>query len=382
MKLLLVAGARPNFMKIASIVDAIHAHNERTSPGVDYLLVHTGQHYDEKMSHSFFRDLGIPMPAVDLGVGSGSHAAQTADIMKRFEPVVVREQPDVVLVVGDVLAHVEAGLRSGDRTMPEEINRILTDALSDFHFITEASAQEHLLGEGVSKHRIHFVGNTMVDTLLKHRAHAEHSNVLARLGLLREQEDRVDRGPTEAPPRQFKTRRYAVVTLHRPSNVDYPEAFREILDALTLVSAQVPIIFPVHPRTQARIKEFGLGGHIDFSGYESGKPVGRSGIRCVEPFGYLDFLCLTANATLVLTDSGGIQEETTVLGVPCVTMRDNTERPVTVTQGTNVLVGTKKAGIIDGSLQKLHHPGSHRIPEHWDGRAGERIIRILTQHAA
>jgi UDP-N-acetylglucosamine 2-epimerase (non-hydrolysing) len=409
MKLLLVAGARPNFMKIASIVDAIHAHNGRTSPGMDYLLVHTGQHYDEKMSRSFFRDLGIPAPAVDLGVGSGSHAAQTAEIMKRFEPVMVTEQPDVVLVVGDVnstiactlvaskleypggnvsgrrrplLAHVEAGLRSGDRTMPEEINRILTDALSDFHFITEASAQEHLVREGAPTSRIYFVGNTMVDTLLKHRSHAEHSNVLTRLGLLKGKEDEVDRRPTGGQSRQDKTRRYAVVTLHRPSNVDNQEVFREILDALTAVSAHLPIIFPVHPRTQARIREFSLGEQIDFSGVESGKPVGRAGIRCVEPFGYLDFLCLTANATLVLTDSGGIQEETTVLGVPCVTMRENTERPITITQGTNVLVGTKKASIVDGALAKLHHRGAHRIPDLWDGRAGERIIQILSQQGA
>jgi UDP-N-acetylglucosamine 2-epimerase (non-hydrolysing) len=406
MKLLLVAGARPNFMKIASIVDAIHAHNERTSPGVDYVLVHTGQHYDEKMSHSFFRDLGIPMPAVDLGVGSGSHAAQTADIMKRFEPVVIKEQPDVVLVVGDVnstiactlvaskleypdgnasgrrrplLAHVEAGLRSGDRTMPEEINRILTDALSDLHFTTEPSAQEHLVREGVAKTRIHCVGNTMVDTLLKHRRHADQSEVLGRLGLLKHAGNQDDRAFNAASAGSGKARAYAVVTLHRPSNVDNPEVFREILDALSVVSTHLPIIFPVHPRTQTRIQTFGLGNTIDFAALDSGTPVGRSGIRCVEPLGYLEFLCLTANARLVLTDSGGIQEETTVLGVPCVTLRDNTERPVTITHGTNVLVGTKKAGIIDGALKKLHHRESHRIPEGWDGRAGDRIIDILTQ---
>ncbi len=408
MKVLLVAGARPNFMKIASIVDAIHAHNRTAEPAIEYVLVHTGQHYDEKMSHSFFRDLGIPTPAVDLGVGSGSHAAQTAEIMKRFEPVVVKEQPDVVLVVGDVnstiactlvaskleypggnrsgrlrpvLAHVEAGLRSGDRTMPEEINRILTDALSDLHFTTELGAQDLLMREGIAKQRIHFVGNTMVDTLLKHRHHAEQSGILAQLGLSKRagKDGSQDGVVRSASP---KARAYAVVTLHRPSNVDHPETFRGILEALTVISAQLPIIFPVHPRTQARIKEFGLGDRIAFADVGEGAPVGASGIRCIQPLGYLEFLCLTANATLVLTDSGGIQEETTVLGVPCVTLRENTERPVTISQGTNVLVGTKPPAIIDGGLKKIHNRGSHRIPELWDGHAGERIIRILSQYAA
>ncbi len=408
MKVLLVAGARPNFMKIASIIDAIHAHNQQSTAPLEYVLVHTGQHYDEKMSHSFFRDLGIPKPAVDLGVGSGSHAVQTAEIMKRFEPVVVKEQPDVVLVVGDVnstiactlvaskleypggnrlgrrrplLAHVEAGLRSGDRTMPEEINRILTDALSDLHFTTEPDAQEHLIREGIAKSRIHFVGNTMVDTLLKHRRHAEQSRILDQLGLAKTQggENQPDALIRSA---SLKARAYAVVTLHRPSNVDHPEAFREILEALTAVGTHLPIIFPVHPRTQARIREFGLGAQIAFADVGTETPVGQSGIRCIEPQGYLDFLCLTSNATLVLTDSGGIQEETTVLGVPCVTLRENTERPVTITHGTNVLVGTKKSHIIDGGLKKLHDRGPHRVPELWDGHAGERIIRILSQYAA
>lgn len=408
MKVLLVAGARPNFMKIASMVDAIHAHNRQSAVPIDYVLVHTGQHYDEKMSHSFFRDLGIPKPAVDLGVGSGSHAIQTAEIMRRFEPVLVKEQPDVVLVVGDVnstiactlvaskieypggnrsgrrrplLAHVEAGLRSGDRTMPEEINRILTDALSDLHFTTEPEAQEHLLREGIAKSRIHFVGNTMVDTLLKHRQHAEQSPILWHLGLARMQavEGEVDAQARSASP---KARAYAVVTLHRPSNVDHPETFREILEALTVIGTHLPIIFPVHPRTQARIREFGLGDRIAFADVAAGLSSGTSGIRCIEPLGYLDFLCLMANATLVLTDSGGIQEETTVLGVPCVTLRENTERPVTITHGTNVLVGTKKSRIIDGGLRKLHERESHRVPDLWDGHAGERIIRILSQYAA
>lgn len=410
MKVLLVAGARPNFMKIASIVDAIHAHNRRAASPIDYVLVHTGQHYDEKMSHSFFRDLGIPKPAVDLGVGSGSHAAQTAEIMKRFEPVVVQEQPDVVLVVGDVnstiactlvaskleypggnpsgrprplLAHVEAGLRSGDRTMPEEINRILTDALSDLHFTTEPGAQEHLVREGVSKSRIHFVGNTMVDTLLKHRAHAERSAILDRLDLARAREGAP---PDDAEVRSAspRARAYAVVTLHRPSNVDRAETFREILEALTVVGAHLPIIFPVHPRTQARIKEFGLGDQIHFADVRAGAPVGRSGIRCIEPLGYLDFLCLTANATLVLTDSGGIQEEAPSLGKPVLVMRTNTERPEAVSAGAAKLVGVEQEGIVSAARELLTTPDSYRrmstaVNPFGDGQASKRIVEAIKE---
>ena len=397
-------------MKIASIVDAIKAYSESgRTPRVEYRLVHTGQHYDEKMSHSFFRDLGLPEPSVDLGVGSASHAVQTAEIMKRFEPALVKAQPDVVLVVGDVnstiactlvaskieylqangsgrrrplLAHVEAGLRSFDRAMPEEINRILTDAISDLLFTTEAQAVEQLVREGIPLARIHFVGNTMVDTLLKHREKAQQSTILAQLGL--SVAGLGAQGTQNGENRQGvltkgAVRPYAVATLHRPSNVDEPDTFRGILDALSMIGKNVPIIFPVHPRTASRIREFRLGRMVEFTPVDSGVPTGGAGIRCVDPLGYLDFLCLTANAAVVLTDSGGIQEETTVLGVPCVTLRENTERPVTITHGTNVLVGIKPKDIVAGALRKLKDRKPRGIPDLWDGKAGERIIDILTE---
>lgn len=394
MKLLLVAGARPNFMKIASIVDAIHDHNAAGRARIDYVLVHTGQHYDDKMSHAFFKDLGIPEPTVNLEVGSGSHAIQTAEVMKRFEPVLIREQPDAVIVVGDVnstiacslvtskisypnpspgsrstrplLVHVEAGLRSGDWSMPEEVNRVLTDVLGDLLFITESSASGNLRREGISKARIHFVGNTMVDTLLKHRKKAQESTILQRLGLGEPGNDR-DRLP------------YALVTLHRPSNVDNRSVFEEILHALTTVGNELPVIFPVHPRTVARIKEFGLESQCRVLGLTDRLGRHSRGVYGIDPLGYLDFLCLTSNARLVLTDSGGIQEETTALGVPCVTMRNNTERPVTVTQGTNVLAGTRKASIVSHALKKLRRSTKSKRPRFWDGHAGERIIRILVR---
>jgi len=341
------------------------------------VLVHTGQHYDEKMSDAFFNDLGLPRPDVDLEVGSGSHAAQTAEIMKRFEPVLLRERPDVVLVVGDVnstigcslvaskihypdgaprprIAHVEAGLRSYDRTMPEEINRVLTDAIADLLFLTEASAARNLRREGVAASKIHFVGNTMVDTLLRNRERARGSSILSTLGL----------------QGLGRTERYAVLTLHRPSNVDDRAAFTEIVAALAEVAKRLPILFPVHPRTAARIREFGLEGHF-----------AEGGLRATDPLGYLDFLCLMSNAALVLTDSGGIQEETTALGVPCVTLRENTERPITITQGTNVLAGTKKASIVRLAARQLASRAKRRVPKYWDGRAGERIIRVLARSA-
>jgi UDP-N-acetylglucosamine 2-epimerase (non-hydrolysing) len=395
MKILLVAGARPNFMKIASIIDAIKAHNRsaKATP-IAHVLVHTGQHYDNQMSDVFFQDLGLPTPDIDLEVGSSSHALQTAEIMKRFEPVLMKERPDVLLVVGDVnstiacslvaskivypgsadptgrtrplIAHVEAGLRSFDRSMPEEVNRILTDALSDFLFITEQSAEVNLLKDGVPKEKIHLVGNTMVDTLLKHRDRAKQSGILARL----DPQIRSDRGGRGE---------YMVLTLHRPSNVDDPKTLREILEALAVLTKDTPCFFPVHPRTRHRLREFRLDHYFNFLPDPSQRPVSDARVYGLEPLGYLDFLCLMSNAKLVLTDSGGIQEETTVLGVPCVTLRHNTERPATMTNGTNVLAGTDKDAIVRHALGQLNRPNASNLPQFWDGRAGERVIAVLAR---
>ncbi len=371
MKVVAVVGARPNFMKMAPLLEEMGKH-----PEIDVLLVHTGQHYDYAMSQRFFDELGMPKPAIDLGVGSGSHAAQTAEVMLRLEPVLLRERPDVVLVVGDVnstmaaaltaaklriaVAHVEAGLRSFDRTMPEEINRVVTDAVSDYLFTTEASANENLLREGISPARIHFVGNVMIDTLLKLRRRAESSACLERLGL------RNGRGVPTHP--------YAVLTLHRPSNVDDPSVLRPLLALILEVARERPVIFPCHPRTRRQLLESRRDGLFE----HSGGPVGAAGLYLLEPLGYLDFVQLMSHATFVLTDSGGIQEETTVLGVPCLTLRPNTERPVTVTEGTNRLVGTSPdelrravAEVSRGGVRR------QRVPDLWDGLASRRIVDIL-----
>jgi UDP-N-acetylglucosamine 2-epimerase (non-hydrolysing) len=395
LKMMLVAGARPNFMKIASIINAIDSHNlANGSPRIQRVLVHTGQHYGEHMSNSFFRDLGIPMPDVDLEVGSASHAQQTAEIMRRFEGVLLVERPDVLLVVGDVnstaacalvaskidyspshlgrtrplIAHVEAGLRSFDRSMPEEINRIVTDALSDFLFITEENAAENLRKEGAQEAKIHWVGNTMVDTLLRHREKAQASSILSRLGL-------------QQGAGQDEHRAYAVVTLHRPSNVDNRETFREILEALSVLARKTTVLFPAHPRTTNRIKEFYFEDHFDFLSEISPVQTSSSRIQCIPPLGYLDFLRLMSNARLILTDSGGIQEETTVLGVSCVTLRENTERPVTLSNGNNVLAGTKKEKIIRLALERVGTVAQAKWPRYWDGQAGARIVHILAGHA-
>jgi UDP-N-acetylglucosamine 2-epimerase (non-hydrolysing) len=381
MKIILVVGARPNFMKIAPIIDAIKEHNRTSDRPLEYRLVHTGQHYDEKMSKLFFDDLAIPKPDIDLGVGSASHAEQTAEIIKKFEKVCLQERPTHVLVVGDVnstiacalvasklnikIIHVEAGLRSFDRSMPEEINRVLTDAISDSLFITEKSAEENLLKEGVAKDKIFFVGNVMIDTLFKHLQKARESSVLDRLGL---------REGTAA------CSSYGLLTLHRPSNVDDEKIFKNILEALVEIAKTVPIIFPVHPRTLGRIKEFNLEGH--FAQYPVRKNSSPA-IYCVEPQGYLDFLSLTSNARLVLTDSGGIQEETTVLGVPCVTLRENTERPVTVTDGTNILAGMRKSDIVKAAASILKEgpgsPAQKPVPPLWDGNAAKRIVEAMAR---
>jgi len=374
MKVAVVVGARPNFMKAAAVLRAMADHG-----GFHTVLVHTGQHYDEEMSEVFLRELEMPVPDVNLGVGSGSHAVVTAEIMRRFEPVVLEQRPDLVLVVGDVnstvacalvavklgvtVGHVEAGLRSGDRTMPEEINRIVTDAISDLLFTTEPSAERNLLAEGRPQEAIHFVGNTMIDTLRRNLAKAERSGILRQLGL------HGDADPRPAP--------YAVLTLHRPSNVDDAGILASMLDALAQVGREVPIVFPVHPRTEKRLTEFGLDEHV--ARLDGGEPVGPRGIFAIPPLGYLDFLKLLASAQLVLTDSGGIQEETTILGVRCVTLRENTERPITIEEGTNVLVGQDPHRIVQASRIALRAgPRRPAPPPLWDGRAAERIVAALS----
>lgn len=393
-KVMLVAGARPNFMKVAPLVSKL-----KRCPDVQVILVHTGQHYDPEMSDAFFQDLELPKPDVFLGVGSGSHAEQTAKIMVAFETVILEKKPDAVVVVGDVnstlacslvaakigypagsvnpknsrdrplIVHVEAGLRSFDRSMPEEINRIVTDALSDLLLTTSRDADENLKREGIPQEKICFVGNVMIDTLLAHRERAGQSDILHKLGLTPERNERNRR----AMP-------YALCTLHRPSNVDDKERFLGILEALQVIGRELPIIYPLHPRTQQRIQSFGLSASVAFSRSSDVVEL-RNPITCLEPLGYLDFLQLMANARLVLTDSGGIQEETTILGIPCVTIRENTERPVTISEGTNILGGVGKAGIIQAAMEALNGNGrAEKRPEGWDGKASERIIGILLQH--
>ncbi|MFY9269316.1 MAG: UDP-N-acetylglucosamine 2-epimerase (non-hydrolyzing) [Candidatus Manganitrophaceae bacterium] len=369
LKVINVAGARPNFMKIAPLMKAYRKHSS-----IEPILVHTGQHYHEGLSDLFFKDLEIPPPDVHLNVGSASHAVQTAEVMKRFETVLIDHRPDLVVVVGDVnstiaaaltsvkmgipVAHVEAGLRSFDQTMPEEVNRVLTDAISGYLFTTERSADENLKKEGIAAEKIFFVGNVMIDTLLKYRDMAKQSSVLKRLGL---EEEGI------AP--------YAVLTLHRPGNVDQKETFEAILEGVAALSKNIPVVFPVHPRTRKQIDQSAFGQYF----VNDQSPAGlRTGIHLIEPLGYLDFICLMGNAKLVMTDSGGIQEETTVLGIPCLTLRNNTERPVTITEGTNFLVGNTGQKIIDAATKALNG-GTFRghIPELWDGKAAERIVAIL-----
>lgn len=359
LKIMNIVGARPNLPKIAPLMREMKRHAD-----VEPLLVHTGQHYDDKLNDIFFRQMGIPAPDVNLEVGSGSHAAQTAEILKRIEPALLDLQPDLVLVVGDVnstiavslaavklgmrVAHVEAGLRSFDRSMPEEINRILTDALADYLFVTEEDAIEHLLKEGRPRDAIFLVGNVMIDSLRHFLPVARQSKIGEELGLTQ----------------SGSWRRFAVLTLHRPSNVDSPGKLNELLGAIDSIAAELPVVFPVHPRTRQRLSESGVAHHPN--------------LKFVEPVGYLDFLCLLSSATLVLTDSGGIQEETTALGIPCLTLRDNTERPVTITQGTNLLVGTDPSKIVAAARKSLSGESkAGRIPPLWDGHAAERIVDIL-----
>jgi len=368
MKMLSVVGARPNFIKIAPLLHEMRKYSDITS-----ILVHTGQHYDVKMAGKFFDDLQIPPPEVSLEVGSGTHAHQTAEVMKRIEPVLMETQPDVVLVVGDVnstaaaaftavklhlrVAHVEAGLRSFDRTMPEEINRLVTDAISDYLFVTEESGMQNLRHEGVDDSKVFLVGNVMIDSLEASRRSWQRSTIHAQLGL----EDQA----------------YGIVTLHRPATVDNPQLLRGVIEALGQVATQLPLIFPVHPRTRKHLTEMQTLAHPLWFG--EGKLPAR-GICCLEPLGYLDFMALVAKARVALTDSGGLQEETTALGIPCVTLRDNTERPVTITHGTNQLVGTSPAKILVAAsqiLEKSVHDFSS--PPFWDGHAAERIVNILRE---
>jgi UDP-N-acetylglucosamine 2-epimerase (non-hydrolysing) len=360
-KIILVAGARPNFMKIAPL------HRElKKARHYNPIIVHTGQHYDEKMSKVFFEELDLPQPDIYLGVGSGSHAEQTAKVMIEFEKIVQKEIPDMVVVVGDVnstlacsivaakmlvpVAHVEAGLRSGDRTMPEEINRLVTDSISDLLFVSEPSGMHNLVNEGVPDEKMFFVGNVMIDSLAAHIDKANRSDILTKLGL--------------AP----KT--YTLVTLHRPSNVDEKDNLEKALRIFEAISEKSSIVFPIHPRTRKMLENFGL--------LEKANAV--KGLQLIDPQGYIEFLRLMKDAQLVLTDSGGVQEETTVLGVPCLTMRENTERPITIEVGTNRLVGTDETEVRQAALDTLNGKVKlGKIPEKWDGRAAERIVKHLDE---
>lgn len=359
MKLIAVAGARPNFMKIAPLVHELR-HNETD---VQFCLVHTGQHYDYDMSKVFFDEFDISEPDYFLEAGSGSHAVQTAKIMREFEGVCLKEKPDLVLVVGDVnstlacsvtakklntpVAHVEAGLRSGDRSMPEEINRIVTDSISDLLFVTEESGMKNLKNEGKKDDQIFFVGNIMIDSL---------HYCLKKLG------------PGNKAHSSIND--YAVVTLHRPSNVDHKERLGEILEALSEISKDMPVYFPIHPRTEKNIDQFKLKDKLK-----------DTNIELRTPMSYFEFLALWRHAKLVLTDSGGLQEETTALGVPCFTLRDNTERPITIDKGSNTLVGATKKGILDTYYQfKSATKPKYKIPDLWDGKTAARILDVLRQY--
>lgn len=366
MKLMHVVGARPNFMKIAPVIAAFNEYNKLNNNRFTQRLIHTGQHYDHKMSELFFEQLEMPRPDINLEIGSGTHGKQTGQIMISFEEVLQKENPDLVIVVGDVnstiacaidskklgipVAHIEAGLRSFDMTMPEEINRIVTDSISDLYFTTDRQANKNLENEGVSKDKIKFVGNVMIDTLLKHKKNALKKPNLRELGLV------TDHGVI---------REYAVLTLHRPANVDDQAILHELITAIQHIGKDIPVIFPIHPRTLSNINKFGLG-------YEFTE---KNNIRLIEPQGYLEFMNLMANAKLVLTDSGGIQEETTILNIPCLTLRTSTERPITIEQGTNKLVGVSSKDIISayGHIQK-NNRNSNAIPELWDGSAAHRIV--------
>ena len=364
MRIACIVGARPNFMKIAPILRAM-----KSKPELKPILIHTGQHYDKNLSDVFFDELGISRPDISLGVGSGSHAQQTADILVAVEKILVEaaekgEPVDRMIVVGDVnstvaatmaavklhipVAHVEAGLRSFDRTMPEEINRLLTDAICDMLLVSEPSGVENLTKEGHGPEKIHLVGNVMIDTLLTQVERAKKMDTLSRL--------------------ELEAGTFGVVTLHRPANVDDPKVLEGLVDVLIDISDQMPLAFPIHPRTKARLTDFGLMEKLE----------NKSTVKCLGPLGYLDFLCLTSQAKVIVTDSGGLQEESTSLGVPCLTMRPNTERPVTVDEGTSTLIGSC-ADTLKKYLTQVAN-GQYKegkCPELWDGRAAERIVEVI-----
>lgn len=360
-KIISVVGARPNFMKVAPL----HRAFQKYSGSIQHLICHTGQHYDKKMSQIFFEEFELPAPHFYLGVGSGSHAVQTAKVMVEFEKVLLEEKPDLVIVVGDVnstvacsltaaklhipVAHVEAGLRSFDRTMPEEINRLLTDAISDYLFVTEKSGLDNLKKEGVDDAKVHFVGNVMIDTLIQLLPKADASGIMNTYN--------VGKGD------------YVLVTLHRPSNVDNDTFLQNLAGTFKSITGKKKIIFPVHPRTRANIERIGLNGQLS------------ENVILSDPIGYIDFLNLTKNAGLIITDSGGIQEESTYLGVQCITVRENTERPVTVEVGTNQLIGTNLDNVTKAAMDVLNgNKKAGSIPELWDGKAAERIAAILASH--
>jgi len=359
MKILSVVGTRPNFMKISALVDEFKKHN------VEHILVHTGQHYDKEMSKLFFDELELPKPDINLGVGSGTYGGQIGNIIIKLEKVLTEEKPDLVIVVGDVnstfagaliakqlgikVAHVEAGLRSFDWTMPEEINRMLTDRISDYLFTTEKSGNKNLIKEGIDEKKIFFVGNVMIDTLLSHKEKSKKSKILEKL--------------------RIQKNSYCTLTLHRPSNVDTKDGLENIFYILEKIQEKIKIIFPIHPRTRKNIEQSNFNNKIK----------NMNNLILTEPLGYLDFLWLMSNSKFVLTDSGGIQEETTVLGVPCITLRNSTERHVTVEFGTNVLVSTDKNKVVNKALNIINNKIKldNEIPELWDGKAAERIVRIL-----